>query len=188
MPNITRPAPPRTNCGMEATRTAIFGTMPNKIKMTPEAMQTQRLCTRVTLTRPTFWENEVWGKLLNNPPIIVPTPSTRRPRMISCDESLRPTISPSARNMPIDSINTMINTAVMVRIDTGSKPGVPKAIGVTIANHEAPCRPDKFTSFIIHESAKPKMIPSSTATLDMKPLANRVINRIKIKTANEIPK
>ena len=171
MPNITSPAPPSTNCGIEATSTAILGTMPNRIKMIPEAMHTQRLWTRVTLTSPTFCENDVCGKLLNVPPIIVPTPSTRNPRIMSWEESLRPTISPSARNIPIDSINTMINTAVMVRMETGSKIGIPNDIGVTIANHEASCSPDKLTSFIIHESKKPNTIPSNTATLDINPFA-----------------
>ena len=40
MPNITRPAPPSTNCGIDSTKAAIFGSRPSTIMMTPPATQT----------------------------------------------------------------------------------------------------------------------------------------------------
>ena len=55
MPNITSPAPPSTNCGMDSTKAAIFGSRPSTIMIRPAATQTQRLFTPVTPTRPTFW-------------------------------------------------------------------------------------------------------------------------------------
>ncbi len=59
MPNITRPAPPSTNCGMASTKAAILGSMPSTIMMTPPATHTQRLFTPVTPTSPTFCEKLV---------------------------------------------------------------------------------------------------------------------------------
>lgn len=109
----------------------------------------------------------MWGKLLNVLLIIVFTLLTRSLRIILCEESLRLTILLSARNIFIDLINTMINTAVMVRMETGLKIGILNDIGVTIANYEALCSLDKLTLFIIYESKKLNTIFSNTATLDI---------------------
>ena len=84
MPNITRPAPPSTNSGTDSTSAAIFGSSPSTIMIAPPATQTQRLLTPVTLTRPTFCEKLVYGKVLKTPPISVPRPSVRRPAVSDC--------------------------------------------------------------------------------------------------------
>ncbi len=59
MPNMTRPAPPRTIVGTDSTKAPIFGTRPRTIRMMPPATQTKRLRTPVTPTRPTFWLKDV---------------------------------------------------------------------------------------------------------------------------------
>ncbi len=59
MPNITMPAPPSTNGGTEATTCAIFGNSPSAIRITPPVAATKRERTPVTVTSPTFCENEV---------------------------------------------------------------------------------------------------------------------------------
>lgn len=109
----------------------------------------------------------MWGKLLNVSFIIVFTLSIRSSRIISCEESLRSIILFSVRNIFIDSINTMINTVVMVRMETGSKIGILNDIGVIIVNYEVLCSSDKLILFIIYESKKLNIIFSNTATLDI---------------------
>ena len=81
MPNMTRPAPPSTTVGRDSTSAAIFGNSPSRIRMMPPVTQTKRLLTPVTATRPTFCEKLVYGKVLKMPPIKVPRPSVRRPRL-----------------------------------------------------------------------------------------------------------
>lgn len=94
---------------------------------------------------------------------------------------------PSAINMPIDSINTISMTIVRVIIEAGSKVGQPKAKGRTMANQAASFRPEKLTSPISSATTKPKPIPNNTEILEIKPLLNRVISKIKISTSNETP-
>ena len=90
MPNITRPAPPSTTCGTASTRAAIFGRKPSASMMQPPAAVTQRERMPVTPTRPTFCENDVYGKVLKMPPMMVPMPSARRPRARSLPVDLAP--------------------------------------------------------------------------------------------------
>ena len=59
------------------------------------------------------------------PPRTVPTPSARRPLVSSLESTFLPVISPSARNMPVDSTITTIMTMHMVRIDQKSNVGMP---------------------------------------------------------------
>ena len=125
MPNITRPAPPSTKVGSDSISAAILGNTPSTIRMTPPATQTKRLLTPVTATRPTFCEKLVYGKVLKMPPMKVPRPSVRRPRVRAARSTLRSVISPSARNMPVDSIITTIITSVIVKIRIGSNTGMP---------------------------------------------------------------
>jgi hypothetical protein len=61
MPNITSPAPPSTTSGTASTSAAIFGSSPSSSMMQPPATVTQHERTPVTLTGPTFCENEVQG-------------------------------------------------------------------------------------------------------------------------------
>ena len=93
--------------------------------MIPPATQTNRLLIPVMPTRPTFCENDVYGKVLNRPPIKVPRPSVRRPRTISAGSIFFPVISPRARNMPADSIMTTIMTMHIVMIGTTLNVGTP---------------------------------------------------------------
>ena len=59
------------------------------------------------------------------PPISVPRPSVRKPRDMAARSIVRPVMSPSARNMPADSIITTIMTMHIVMIDTISNFGMP---------------------------------------------------------------
>jgi len=59
MPNITRPAPPSTTSGTASTSAASFGNRPSSSMMPPPVTVTQRERTPVTLTKPTFCENDV---------------------------------------------------------------------------------------------------------------------------------
>ena len=169
MPNITRPAPPSTYCGTEAMISAILGKRPKAIRIAPPATHTQRLLTPVTPTRPTFCEKLVCGKVFRKPPIRVPRPSVRRPRVRSSRDSRRPVSSPSARNMPSDSTITTTITRHMVAIEIGSKTGMPKCSGVTTDIQCTSARPSKLTLPSAIAIAKPTPMPSSTATLDRKP-------------------
>ncbi|MNS95049.1 hypothetical protein D3C72_1292910 [compost metagenome] len=71
------------------------------------------------------------------PPMSVPRPSVRRPLARSCWLILRSVISPSARNMPVDSIITTIMMSVIVRIRIGSNSGMPKWKGSTTSTQAA---------------------------------------------------
>jgi hypothetical protein len=48
-------------------------------------------------------------------PMTVPSESARRPRLTSSASTLRPVMAPSARNMPVASMNTIVTTRHMVR-------------------------------------------------------------------------
>ena len=138
--------------------------------ITPPATQTKRLLMPVTPTRPTFCEKLVYGKVLNTPPRIVPRPSVRRPRVRSSCVMRFPVMSPSARNMPVDSIITTIITRVMVRISTGSKVGMPNWNGSTTSNQAALATLSKFIMPMAVASTLPTTMPSSTEMLLRKPL------------------
>src|SRR5580704_1831376 len=56
IPNITKPAPPSTGCGMTATRWPSFGRSPRKTRIAPPVAHTKRERTPVTVTNPTFCE------------------------------------------------------------------------------------------------------------------------------------
>lgn len=126
--------------------------------------------------------------MLNTPPRIVPTPSARSPAasrgwLIRC-----PTMSPSARNIPVDSIITTIITSVMVRIITGSKVGIPKWNGRIGANQAAAATFSKCIIPIDAARSPPTTIPISTAMLDRKPRPKRAISRIVASTTPAIRK
>ena len=107
--------------------------------------------------------------MLNSPPIAVPSPSARSPAASGFWVTLRPQISPSARNMPVDSIMVTNITRSMVRIITGSKIGIPKCSGLISANHSASATLSKCIIPIAMARMPPATIPSSTAMLPMKP-------------------
>jgi len=48
-------------------------------------------------------------------PITVPSESARSPRLTSSASILRPVMAPSARNMPVASMKTIVTTRHMVR-------------------------------------------------------------------------
>ena len=64
--------------------------------------------------------------MLKTPPMIVPTPSARRPLVSVASSNGRSVMSASARNMPVDSIMTTIITRHIVAMATMSKVGRPK--------------------------------------------------------------
>ena len=117
----------------------------------------------------------------------VPRPSVRSPRVRSSWLTLRSVISPSARNMPVDSIITTIITSVMVRIRMGSKIGMAISSGSTRSNHSALLTLSKFISPISVATTAPMTMPSSTEILATKPLANLAISRMDRSTSAEMP-
>ncbi len=61
--------------------------------------------------------------------MMFPTPSVLKPRVSSAWVILRPAMSPTARNCPVNSIIMTVMTAQSDRIDQNSKIGHPKASG-----------------------------------------------------------
>ncbi|MNI92951.1 hypothetical protein D3C73_1508210 [compost metagenome] len=58
-PNITIMAPPSTALGTTVVSAASFGSSPSTTIIPPAAKITFRVFTRVSDSRPTFWENAV---------------------------------------------------------------------------------------------------------------------------------
>ena len=121
------------------------------------------------------------------PPISVPKPSVRSPAASAFWSTLRPVISPSARNMPVDSIITTIITSVMVRIRIGSKVGVAISNGSTMSKSGALTTLSKFILPVIVATTPPMTMPINTAMFETKPLAKRAISRIDTSTSAAIP-
>ena len=182
MPNMTSPAPPRTNCGIASTNAPIFGTSPSTIMMIPPATQTQRLRTPVTPTRPTFCEKLVYGKVLKRPPITVPRPSVRSPAASSFCPIGLPVISESARNIPVDSIMTTIITSDIVAIVTRSNVGMPNANGVTRSSQGALATLSKLILPIATATTQPTMMPIRTEMLATKPFVYLTRSRMTTRT------
>ncbi len=129
MPNMHRPAPPSTACGIDATTSPIFGNSPKASRMPPDTATTKRLRTPVMPTSPTFCENDVYGNVLKTPPMTVPRPSVASPRARSPGPIRLPQISPSARNIPVDSTITTTITMHSETIGPISNVGAPKRNG-----------------------------------------------------------
>ena len=188
MPNITMPAPPSTNEGTDATMCAIFGNRPSAMRITPPMAATKRDRTPVTVTSPTFCENDVYGNVLNTPPITVPRPSARRPRVRSSVESFLPVISASARNMPVDSTRVINITMHIEAMAPKWKVGMPKCSGVMTATQSASVMPAKLTLPNAMAMRVPITMPSSTAMLPIRPRPYFVSNRMITSTASAMPR
>ncbi|MNM71798.1 hypothetical protein D3C81_834730 [compost metagenome] len=121
------------------------------------------------------------------PPIRVPRPSTRRPRLMSACVMRLSVISPSARNMPSDSIMTTIITRLMVMMATRSKVGMPNWNGVTTANILALATLAKSALPSANAKAVPAMMPIRTAIFDRKPRPYFATSKMTASTKNAMP-
>ena len=116
------------------------------------------------------------------PPMRVPRPSVRRPAVSAFWSILRSVMSPSARNMPVDSIITTIITRLMVRMRMGSKIGAAISNGSTRSNQFALPTLSKFMRPAAVAITPPMTMPSSTEMLAMKPRANFAMSRMAAST------
>lgn len=96
-------------------------------------------------------------------------------------------MSPSARNIPIDSMKVISMMTVRVAMEMGSKVGQPKANGTMGANQAASPSPSRLTSPMAMATPKPNRMPSSTEMLLKKPLVKRVTSRMKASTRKLVP-
>ena len=122
------------------------------------------------------------------PPMKVPMPSVRSPRVSAAWSTLRPVISPRARNMPADSIITTTMTMLMVTMATRSNFGIPKAKGMTTSNQGAAATLAKPIRPIPQATAQPATMPTRTETLARKPRAYLVTSRISTSTPPAMPR
>ncbi len=97
-------------------------------------------------------------------------------------------MSPTARNMPVDSMKVTNITVTIVAIANGSKCGRPKWNGITMPTHGACVTPSMFTRPSANAMMKPATMPSSTEILARKPLANLLMSRINISTSSDSPR
>ena len=120
--------------------------------------------------------------MLNTPPRIAPTASPRRPRTIARRSSGRPTISPTAKNMPSDSTITTIITRHMVAMDAHSNRGRPNWNGMTRPARGAAATPAKLILPRAAATTQPATTPSSTAVL----LSSPVVKRVRASTTSRV--
>ncbi len=97
-------------------------------------------------------------------------------------------MSPTARNIPVDSMNVTNITITIVAIDSGSKCGSPKWNGATKPTHGAAATPSVFTRPAANAIAKPAIMPSSTEMFATKPRPNLLMARISASTMNDRPR
>ena len=95
---------------------------------------------------------------------------------------LRPVISPSARNMPTDSIITTIITMHMVMIGTRWNCGMPNRSGDTKSTQGAVPTLVKLITPMSAARTAPATMPSSTETLARKPVPHLISPRITTST------
>ncbi len=139
-------------------------------------------------TRPTFWENEVCGKVLRQPAISVESESAIRPRVRVRLSTGRPTMSPTARNMPVDSTSVTIMTMHIAATAVRWKVGQPKWNGVTRAMSGRSASPSRRNRPSGQARHRPAARPISTATLATKPVAKRLTTRITASTKAATPR
>ena len=145
MPNIAMAAPPSTAGGIEATRNAALGNRLRVIRKIPAMIVTERQRTPVICTRPMFWANEEWVKVLKKPARNEAPASHSKPRRSMRGVTSWSVILPSARNIPVDSTKMITTTRHIDRIGARWNSGMPKCSGVTIWNHGARPIPCKLT-------------------------------------------
>ncbi|EWS63666.1 hypothetical protein Y695_03100 [Hydrogenophaga sp. T4] len=121
------------------------------------------------------------------PPMSVPRPSVRRPAVSIFWSIFLPVRSPSARNMPVDSIITTIITRLMVRIRMGSNTGAAISNGSTMSNQFALATFSNVIRPAAVAITPPPTMPSNTEMLATKPLANLAISRMAASTMAAMP-
>ncbi|MNE92460.1 hypothetical protein D3C80_1901880 [compost metagenome] len=117
---------------------------------------------------------------------MAPMPSARRPRTKRSRVVGRPTMLPSARNIPVDSTMVTSITMHMEITATASKVGTPKAKGVMVENQGVSAMPSSRMSPRKKAMTKPTRTPNNTAMLAMKPLAKRLSPKISSNWAREM--
>src|SRR6266436_5983816 len=98
---------------------------------------------------------------------MVPTPSALSPLVSASSSIFVPVISPSARNMPSDSIMTTIMTMHIVTIGTMENFGMPKWSGLTTSIQDADATFSKCITPRRVARIAPATMPSRTETLEL---------------------
>ncbi len=119
---------------------------------------------------------------------MAPRASPRSPRTIAFWSTGRPTISPTAKNMPRDSIITTIITRHMVATETNSNFGRPNWKGMTRPTRGAAPTCSKVILPSRVATTQPAITPSRTAVFLIMPVQNRVTARITTRVNRATPR
>jgi hypothetical protein len=116
-------------------------------------------------------------------PITVPSESARKPLLTSSASTLRPVMAPSARNMPVASMKTIITTRHMVRLGMRKNCGTPNCSGMTTRTIGSSAMPLKSVQPSAMVTRYPTVMPISTATFCRNPRVNLITKRMIASTS-----